>query len=96
MAEEIIEGPRLRQEDYIFGFINYPKHPLIHRFILTFIEIEKEKIKNLMKDNGRGITVEASLIPLSKWFGSMIRAREITVVEYQNITEEYARSNKAA
>lgn len=66
------------------------------RFVLMLIEIEEEKIRNLMKDNGKGMTVEASLIPLSKWFGSMVRAHETTVTEYQNLIEHYARSNKAA
>lgn len=66
------------------------------RFTLMLSEIEGEKIKDLMKDNGRGMTVESSLIPLSKWFGSMIRANEITVTEYQNLIEHYGRSNKAA
>jgi len=68
------------------------------RFTQMLSEIEAEKIKNLMKDNGKGMSVEASLIPLSKSLGGgrLLKARELTVVEYQNLIEDYARSNKAA
>lgn len=63
------------------------------RFTLMLIEIEEKKILDLMKDNGKGMTVEASLIPLSKWFGSMLRARDLTVTEYNNLLEHYGRNN---
>jgi len=65
------------------------------RMLLTRIEIESERLKQLMKDNGKGMTVEASLIHLSRWFHSMIKPSEISVVQYQTLLEEYGKNSAA-
>lgn len=66
------------------------------RFLLTLISVQKENLRALMQDNGEGMTMEASLVHLSKWYGHHLRPSETTVTEYKNILKEYGKSNKKA
>ena len=49
----------------------------------------------MMKNNGDGMTIDQSLIHLSKWVGYRLNPKEITVVEYFNISEQYGKANQA-
>lgn len=64
------------------------------RFLETLIEIEEQKLKSLMTDNGKGMSIEESLPSLSKSQGYPIRAHETTFIEYQNILDSYGRASK--
>lgn len=66
-----------------------------NRFKLTQMELEQQKLTSMMNNNGKGVTIEQTLIHLSKWIGYLIKTREITVVEYFNLTSEFERHQKA-
>lgn len=64
------------------------------RFKLTQIEIKEEELRSAMANNGNGMTIDQALIYLSKWIGYRLNPKEITVVEYFNILNEYGKANK--
>ena len=64
------------------------------RFKLTEIELTEAKLKASLANNGEGITIEQSLIHLSKWLGFHLNTKKITVLEYFNILKEYGKANK--
>lgn len=61
------------------------------RFLLTLIDIEREKYKQLTKVTGKEVSIEKTLIFLSKWIGYRLDPKQITVLEYYNILEEYGK-----
>ncbi len=64
------------------------------RFKLTLLDIEEAKLKSMIANNGAGITIEQSLVHLSKWVGSWINPKAITAAEYFNLMDEYGRITK--
>lgn len=64
------------------------------RFKLTEIELKEEELKNAINNNSNGMTIEQALVHLSKWLGTWINTKEISVTEYYNILEEYGKANK--
>lgn len=66
-----------------------------NKFKLTLIEIEEAKLKSMLSTAGTGISIEQSLIHLSKWLGYWIKSKEINVKEFFYLTKEYERINKA-
>ena len=48
----------------------------------------------MMMNGGNGMTIEQSLIHLSKWMGSWINAKDISTKEYFNLMNEYGKENK--
>jgi hypothetical protein len=58
------------------------------------LEVEIETLKMLMNNNGVGMSIEQSLIHLSKWLGSWINTKNITASEYFDLVKEFERSNK--
>jgi len=64
------------------------------KFKLTEIEIEEVKLKGMLTNNGNGLTINESLIHLSKWIGYHLNPKRITVIEYFNILKEYGKENK--
>jgi hypothetical protein len=64
------------------------------RFKLTLIEIEEEKLKIMLSNKGNAMSIEQSLIHLSKWLGSWVNKNEITVREYFNLVAEFEKYNK--
>ncbi len=63
-------------------------------FLKTLIAIEREKIATLRKERSGGNDGHSVLVRLSKWYGQMLRATEITVLEFHLIREEYGKANK--
>lgn len=61
---------------------------------LTEIEIRYERLKNMTDNNGSGVTIEQTLIHLSKWMNVWISSKSIVVREYFNLVEEYGKANK--
>jgi len=64
------------------------------KFKLTEIEIQDAKIANLEAHFGSGETIEVVLVYVSKWLGYRINTREISVLEYFVILDEYGKANK--
>jgi hypothetical protein len=64
------------------------------RFKLTLIEIEEEKLKIMLSNKGNAMTIEQSLIHLSKWVGSWVNKKDITVREYFNLVAEFEKYNR--
>ena len=64
------------------------------KFKLTEIDIQNAKIANLEVHFGGGQTIDVVLIYVSKWLGYRLNAKEISVLEYFVILEEYGKANK--
>ena len=64
------------------------------RFKLTEIEMQIANLDAMMINGGNGMTIEQSLIHLSKWLGSWVNAKEISTKEYFNLMNEYGKENK--
>lgn len=64
------------------------------RFKLTEINIQEQRIKDMIDTNGSGISIEESLVPLSKYMGYRIDPRNTMVTEYYNILKNYGEANK--
>jgi len=64
------------------------------RFKLTEIEMQIANLDAMMVNGGNGMTIEQSLIHLSKWLGSWVNAKEISTKEYFNLMNEYGKENK--
>ena len=63
-------------------------------FLKTKIEVQKKKIENLKRKSEVGLTIEESLIYLSKWLGYKLSAKETTIKEYYTILQQYGKANK--
>ena len=61
-------------------------------FKLTEIDIEIAKLESILANNGSGMTIEQSLIHISKWMQSWINAKQISVREYFNLMNEFKRT----
>lgn len=64
------------------------------RFKLTEIEMQIANLDAMLMNKGSGVTIEQSLIHLSKWMGSWINVKTITTRDYFNLMEEYGKENK--
>ncbi len=64
------------------------------RFSLTLLDIEIQNLKMLLDNNGQGVSIEQSLVYLSRFVGYWIRSKEITASEYFTLMREYERINK--
>jgi hypothetical protein len=71
--------------------LNYVKTK--DKFSLTLLEIEEENLKIMISNNGQGISMEQTLVHLSKFVGYWLRAKEITAGEYYALLDEYKRIN---
>jgi hypothetical protein len=64
------------------------------RFKLTEIEMQIANLDAMIGNRGYGMTIEQSLVHLSKWMGSWINPKMITTREYFNLMDEYGKENK--
>jgi hypothetical protein len=64
------------------------------KFSLTLLEIEEENLKIMLSNNGQGVSIEQTLVHLSKFVGYWLRAKEITAGEYFTLLDEYKRITK--
>ncbi len=64
------------------------------RFKMTLIDMQITKLNGMMANAGSGITIEQTLIHLSKWMGQWIDIKKIKAKEYFNLVREYERYNK--
>ncbi len=63
-------------------------------FKLTQIEIEETKLENMQKMQAEPVSVEKTLIYLSKWLGYRLDWKQVSANEYYLILEEYGKANK--
>jgi hypothetical protein len=64
------------------------------RFKLTLLELEEQKLKTMLSNKGNSMSIEQSLIYLSKWLGYWVKKSEITVKEYFYLLAEHEKFNK--
>lgn len=64
------------------------------KFLLTLLEIEQQNLKLLLDNNGVGVTINESLVHLSKFVGYWLRPKDITTREYFTLLKEVERINK--
>jgi hypothetical protein len=64
------------------------------KFSLTLLEIEEENLKMMLSNNGQGMSIEQTLVHLSKFVGYWLRAKDITAGEYFTLLDEYKRFTK--
>ena len=64
------------------------------RFSLTLLEIEEENLKMMLSNNGHGVSIEQTLVHLSKFVGYWLRSKDITAGEYYTLLQEYKRINE--
>jgi hypothetical protein len=62
-------------------------------FKLTQIEVEEQNLRQLISKDQVDISVEKSLVFLSKWIGYRLDWKIITLTEYYIIMEEYGKAN---
>lgn len=63
-------------------------------FLLNQIKVAEAQMISADPSKLQGMTTQQCLVHLSKWMGTIVRAKEITIVEFKEMFEEYARSNK--
>lgn len=82
---ETLKKRALAELDYIiFG----------DRFKLTLAEMEERQIETMLSNKGQSITIEQSLIHLSKWLGQWLNAKTITAREYFDLINEFEKFAK--
>lgn len=65
-----------------------------NRFKLTEIDMQIAKIERMLKNAGSGITIEQSLIHISKWMNTWINAKSISTREFFILSKEMERINQ--
>lgn len=64
------------------------------RIKLTEAEIEETKLAQMMNNKGQGMSIQKTLIHLSKWIGYWLKTDEISAEEYFNLLQEFEKINK--
>lgn len=62
------------------------------KFKLTEIALEEQKLKTMLNNNGNSMTIDESLIHLSRWLGYHVNSKKITVLEYFNLLKQYGKN----
>jgi len=76
---DIIKKIALLQCDYLIGR---------DEFKLTQIEVENAKLEMFKKETSNNVTLQTTLIYLSKWLGYRLDWKEVSVYEYYTLLEE--------
>ena len=61
---------------------------------LTLAEIEESQIKSMLDNRGTGMTIEKTLIHLSKWIGYWLETSRLTAQQYFDLLGEFENYNK--
>lgn len=64
------------------------------RFKLTLINLEEQKLNEMMNNAGEGMDIQTTLIHLSKWLGYHLDENNITTLFYFNTLKQYGKENK--
>lgn len=62
------------------------------RFKLTQIEMEVQRLNSMVTNNNQGMTIDRTLIHLSKWIGQWMNSKNITTREYFNLLNEFEKT----
>lgn len=62
-------------------------------FKKTEISLLEEKLKTMVNNNGKGMSIEESLVHLSKWLGYRVDVFKTSVTEYFTLLNEYGKAN---
>ena len=65
-----------------------------NRFKLTEVEVQIARLENMVNNNKNGMTIEQTLVHLSKWMNHWIDAKKVTTREYFDMMKEFERSLK--
>jgi hypothetical protein len=65
-----------------------------NRFKLTQIEVENTKLEAIKKETGVGMTLQQTLMYLSKWLGYRLDWKQVSVSEYYTILNESSKQAK--
>lgn len=76
---DIIKKITLLQCDYLISR---------DEFKLTQIEVENAKLEMFKKETSNNVTLQTTLIYLSKWLGYRLDWKEVSVYEYYTLLEE--------
>lgn len=63
------------------------------QFKLTQIEVENAKLELFKKDIASNVTLQQTLIHLSKWVGYRLDWKQVTVYEYYTLLEESSKQS---
>lgn len=63
------------------------------KFKQTLINMEINRLEQLMANAGVGMSIPETLIHLSRWMGSFINTKSITTREYFTLLKEYGKAN---
>ena len=63
-------------------------------FKLTLIEIEENKLQQIINNAGNGMSIADTLLHIGKWIGERIKIKEITTTEYFDLLDQFGRMNK--
>lgn len=63
-------------------------------FLLNQIKVAEAQMISADPSKLQGMTTQQCLVHLSKWMGAIVKAKDITIVEFKEMFEEYARSSK--
>lgn len=64
------------------------------RFKLTLVEMEERQLETMLNNGGQNMTVEQSLIHLSKWVGHWLNIKTLTAREYFDLIGEFEKFAK--
>ena len=64
------------------------------RIKLTEIEIEESRLKAMLDNSGKGMTISQTLIHLSKWIGHWLNDKTLMTQEYFDLLREFDKYNK--
>jgi hypothetical protein len=62
---------------------------------LTDAEVKVARMHTMLQNNGVNVTIDQTMIHLSKWMGTFLDSKNITVRQYFNLIEEYGKANKS-
>lgn len=65
------------------------------RFKLTEADIQESILSTMLKNKGNGMTIEKTLIHLSKWIGYWLKPKNISTKEYFDLLAEFEKMNKS-
>jgi len=65
------------------------------RFKLTEADIQESILSTMLNNKGNGMTIEKTLIHLSKWIGYWLKPKNISTKEYFDLLAEFEKINKA-
>jgi hypothetical protein len=67
-----------------------------NRFKLTEVEMQIVRLENMVNNNKNGMTIEQTLVHLSKWMNHWIDSKKVSTREYFDMMKEFEKSLKTS